>query len=226
MWIALIVLKNRSAQTRYAVSCVALSVLAITFLVTVAGVLYLHRLPVAPSVVPANTAPKDLVGIPQAMLPIWIVPDAPHFRWLALVQGWTLPIWSAGVLLFSLRLALGCAQAFTLGRQGDPAGDSLRAFVGVVARRMAVTRPVRVLISAFSDGPAVLGWLWPVILLPPAAVTGLTTEQLEAVIAHELAHIARHDYVVNVLQSLVETVLFFHPVTWWISKQIRMEREL
>jgi len=102
----------------------------------------------------------------------------------------------------------------------------IASVVGVVARRMALTRPVRVLMSSLPDGPSVLGSLRPVILLPPAAVTGPTPEQLEAVIAHELAHVTRHDYVVNVFQSLVEAVLFFHPITWWISKQIRIEREL
>ena len=71
----------------------------------------------------------------------------------------------------------------------------------------------------------VVGWLRPVILLPASALTGLAPSQLEAVIAHELAHIRRHDYLVNLFQTTVETLLFYHPASWWISRQIRAERE-
>jgi bla regulator protein blaR1 len=71
----------------------------------------------------------------------------------------------------------------------------------------------------------VVGWLRPVLLLPPAAAMGLTPTQLEAVLAHELAHIKRHDYLVNVAQVVIETLFFYHPVVWWTSHQIRVERE-
>jgi len=92
--------------------------------------------------------------------------------------------------------------------------------------RMGLTASVRVLISAAADGPSVIGWIRPVILLPAATVLGLSAAQLEAVLAHECAHIRRYDYLVNLLQSLVETVLFYHPAVWWISARIRHEREL
>jgi hypothetical protein len=74
--------------------------------------------------------------------------------------------------------------------------------------------------------PCVIGWLKPVILMPPAALTGLTTLQLEMVLAHELSHIRRHDYLVNLLQVAVETLLFYHPAVRWISRDARREREL
>ena len=70
-----------------------------------------------------------------------------------------------------------------------------------------------------------IGWLKPVILIPTSALAGLSPLQLEAILAHELAHIRRHDYLVNLLQTLVETLLFYHPAVWWVSKQIRIERE-
>jgi BlaR1 peptidase M56/Outer membrane lipoprotein len=92
--------------------------------------------------------------------------------------------------------------------------------------RMGVSRAVRVLISPLADTPSVVGWLRPVILIPPACLMGLTAEQLETVIAHELAHVIRHDYLVNVLQSVVEALLFYHPAVWWISAHIRRGREL
>jgi uncharacterized protein (TIGR03435 family) len=71
----------------------------------------------------------------------------------------------------------------------------------------------------------VLGWLRPVLVLPIAALAALTPEQVEAILAHELAHVRRHDFVVNLLQTLVEIVLFYHPAVWWISRRIRIERE-
>src|SRR5262249_62123234 len=70
------------------------------------------------------------------------------------------------------------------------------------------------------------GWLHPVILLPASTLTGLSPGQIESILAHELAHIRRHDYLVNLLQSLVETLLFYHPGVWWVSRRIREEREL
>src|SRR5262249_26688490 len=73
--------------------------------------------------------------------------------------------------------------------------------------------------------PMVIGWLRPVILLPASAMTGLTPQQLEAIIAHELAHIRRHDYLINLLQAVIETLLFYHPAVWWVSRRIRQERE-
>jgi hypothetical protein len=75
------------------------------------------------------------------------------------------------------------------------------------------------------DTPAVVGWWRPVVLLPIAALASLTTTQVEAILVHELAHIRRHDYLVNLLQSLVETALFYHPAVWWVAATIRAERE-
>jgi uncharacterized protein (TIGR03435 family) len=83
---------------------------------------------------------------------------------------------------------------------------------------------VRLLVSGFVQTPSVVGWLRPVILLP-TAITGLAPEHIEALLAHELAHIRRHDYLVKVLQSVAETLLFYHPAVWWLSHQIDAERE-
>ena len=73
--------------------------------------------------------------------------------------------------------------------------------------------------------PTVVGYLRPVILLPASVIVGLPPAHLDAVLAHELAHVRRHDYIVNVLQSVVETLLFYHPAVWWCSRQVRIERE-
>ena len=91
--------------------------------------------------------------------------------------------------------------------------------------RLGVSRPVRLLKSALVEVPTVIGWFRPVILLPAATLSGLTPGQLEAILAHELAHVRRLDYLVNAFQCLVETLMFYHPIAWWISRCIREERE-
>jgi hypothetical protein len=108
----------------------------------------------------------------------------------------------------------------------DPAiPAALRKTVENIAEGLSVRRRVRLLLSSRLDTPVVAGWLRPAILLPAAALTGLTPEQLRAVLAHELAHIRRHDFLVNLLQGAVESLLFYHPAVWWLSARIRAERE-
>jgi HEAT repeat protein len=90
---------------------------------------------------------------------------------------------------------------------------------------MGVERAIRLLATYHTDTPAVVGWVRPVLLLPASALTGWPAAQLEALIAHELAHIRRHDYAVNLFQTVVEVLFFYHPAVWWISRRIRRERE-
>jgi TonB family protein len=80
--------------------------------------------------------------------------------------------------------------------------------------------------SEIPDGPSIVGWFRPAILLPAATILNLTPDQLEAILAHEMAHLRRYDDVVNIAQSVIETLLFYHPAVWWVSGRIRHEREL
>jgi beta-lactamase regulating signal transducer with metallopeptidase domain len=149
------------------------------------------------------------MDIPGTIVSSW-TPSAVHRTvWLEELQMGVLPVWSVGVLLFSVRFAGGCQHARALGRRGEGADESVLAIVARLAKRMEVDRPLRVMTSSIADGPSVVGWLRPVILLPTATLLGLAPTQLEAVLAHELAHIRRHDYLVNLLQMLVETTLFY-----------------
>jgi beta-lactamase regulating signal transducer with metallopeptidase domain len=135
-------------------------------------------------------------------------------------------VWVAGVVLLSLRLLTGWLWVQRLRTHGVSAADDATRRVGArIARRLHISRAVTLLESTLVDVPTVIGFLKPVVLLPASALAGLTAQQLEAILAHELAHIRRHDYVVNLLQTLVETVLFYHPAVWWVSRRIRIERE-
>lgn len=136
-------------------------------------------------------------------------------------------IWLAGVFACSLRPIWGLWTQWRLCRTGNrPVSDECQRLLEDLARRMHLARAVRIAESAAVALPMVVGYLRPVILLPASVLTGLTTAQMESLLAHELAHVRRHDWLVNALQVVVETLLFYHPAVWWLSRRIRNEREL
>ena len=136
-------------------------------------------------------------------------------------------VWMSGVIdaepAAADRMDLGAAAAHA--RQCRPPATRGRAMATRLSRRLHIAAPITLLESTLVDVPTVIGWLKPVVLLPASALAALSPQQLEAILAHELAHIRRHDYLVNLLQTLVETLLFYHPAVWWLSRRIRIERE-
>ena len=135
-------------------------------------------------------------------------------------------MWFLGVLVFAVRLIWISGYVAGLRRAGEAAKGPLVDSIAQLARRMSINEPVQVVISRLKDTPCAVDWLRPVILLPAATLLSLSIEQLETVLAHELAHIRRRDYLVNLLQTPSETLLFYHPAIWWVSAHIRHEREL
>jgi HEAT repeat protein/beta-lactamase regulating signal transducer with metallopeptidase domain len=167
-----------------------------------------------------NSAPFTMQGPKPGRSAAWSAAMAP-------LLPWTTVVWLLGVTFFSLRFGCAWGYAQRLRSRGVRALDGRwQGALRRLCRQLRVTRPVRLLESGLVRVPMAVGWLRPVILLPAGALTGLTAGQLEAIIAHELAHVRRHDYLVNVLQSVVETLLFYHPAVWWVSGRIRHEREL
>ncbi|HKW01684.1 MAG TPA: M56 family metallopeptidase, partial [Vicinamibacterales bacterium] len=137
-----------------------------------------------------------------------------------------LAIWMIGVIALSIRLLGGWLTARRVTRrQRRPVTAEIQAMAARLAERLALRRVVDVVESAGVAVPIMVGWLKPVIVLPTSVISGFTPEQVEALIVHELAHIRRNDYLVNLLQAAVETVLFYHPAVWWVSSRIRTERE-
>ena len=147
--------------------------------------------------------------------------SAPH----AGISGWAVCIWMIGVLLLSARVAGGWMGVRKLKRGASPADAELEDIVRRLQRRLRVSAPVRLCTSAAVRVPTAIGWLRPYILLPVTALTGLSEAQIVAILAHELAHIRRNDYLVNSLQTVIETLLFYHPAVWWVGRQMRLERE-
>ena len=204
---ALWLFRKRSANARYLVSCAGLAVQA--------------ALPVWTTVA-LYSRPVTNFHAPGLPLRIGLIQPNSSSDW----QSWAVPLWLAGVLIFSIRLGWGYLQVSALRKRGTDAESALLTMASALAERMGLSRSVRILTASLPDGPSVIGWVKPVILIPSATIAGLTPEQLEMILAHELAHIRRFDYLVNVGQMLVETLLFYHPAVWWVSARIRHEREL
>lgn len=174
------------------------------------------------------------LGVIEAGAKAGGVPVAGGTEWLLMLErvlephlAWAVALWLAGVIVMSGRVCLDWWQVRRLtwiGVERLPAEWDAR--VNDLVRAFGVSRPVRVLRSTVVRVPAVIGWLRPVVLIPAAALAGLSGRQLELIIAHELAHIRRADYLVNLLQVFIETVLFYHPAVRWMSNRVRQEREL
>ncbi len=194
--------RSLGTRGRYLLACVALSVMVIAPVVTFVVLENSSTIP------PALWRASFSANVWQQTLP------------------WLVAVWIAGVAVFSVRLIGGWRLTRRLRSIGvGPSPQEWQEALAELIRLMRVSAPVRLLTSSLVTVPTVVGWIRPVILMPVTALTGLPLEQVRALLAHELAHICRQDYVVNVLQSIAEAVLFYHPAVWWVSEQIRVERE-
>lgn len=145
--------------------------------------------------------------------------------WPAIVAA----VWGFGVLAMLFRLVRVIVGLQKLQLSISPIDDSvlsqLREVITELSARMSLRWPVSLVVSDKVLVPGIVGTFWPTLLMPPAMLTGVPIEQLRIVIAHELAHARRFDFLVNLGQLLVESLLFFNPAVWWLSRQIRIERE-
>lgn len=139
---------------------------------------------------------------------------------------WLVAAWLLGIALLSARVLSGVATIHRLARRGAVVADErVSAIARAIVERLRIRSAIRVLQSAHADIPMVVGWLKPVVLVPVGLLASMAPAELEMLLAHELAHIRRYDTVVNLAQTIVETLLFFHPAVWWISARVREERE-
>jgi hypothetical protein len=125
-----------------------------------------------------------------------------------------------------LRVVCTAVGGAGLRHQCKPLEDErILDLVEQLRRNMGIARRVRVAVSEYITVPGVVGCVWPALLLPASMMSGVPTDELRAIIAHELAHVRRYDYLVNFCQMVIEAIFFFNPAVWWISKQVRFERE-
>ena len=208
------------SRARYAVAGAALAAMLASF-----GLTFLALIPLevetgiarrAPSLA---SAPDKVAGsIEPHGIGVWS-----RFGELA---PWIAVVWMGGVAIFCLRALAGWMAARRLRRTGVCRPDQgWQRCLDELAATLRVSKPVMLLESCLVDTPVVIGCLRPVIPIPIGLLTGLPAAQIESILIHELAHIRRHDYLMNLLQVLAESFLFFHPAVWWISGLIRAERE-
>lgn len=213
-WGGFRMLRDRGAQARYLLGCLALGLMLAAPVLTFA---WLWEAPL--NSLPGGADANPTLLIVGTMAPLGETGLRP---WLP----WVIAAWTAGVCVMTLRLAGGWLWIQRLRWvHTDLAGPQWQTSLAELAQRLGIRRSLRLLQSGAVEVPMVLGWLRPVILVPVALFTAMEPRALEAILAHELAHIRRHDYFVNLLQSAVEVLLFFHPAVWWLSAQVRAERE-
>jgi TonB family protein len=223
LWCALALMERRSADARYAAASLALLAMVALPLLTFAHLANEEY----------RTTLAQAAFVDAGSILIHAGADAGPTSWSARItfaldrnMPWLMLVWCAGVLVFSCRLAVGMAVAHGWKLQGiQSAPARLQSVFDNLRTRLGVRRAARLVESARVHVPTVIGWLKPVVLLPAGCLVGMSEQQVEALLAHELAHICRNDYLVSVVQSVVEAVLFYHPAVWWVSRQVRRERE-
>ncbi len=218
--LAVVLAVVRSAYIRYTAACAALLLMLVAFAATL-----IHLLPGAHG----GTGTR----VPLS-LDVWRYAAGANsgdtgLAWDAIVSAavpWLALVWMAGVCVFALRYSAGWIASSRLKRRGVCSAPVLwQAVTARLSAELKLSRTVLLLESLMADTPMVLGHLRPVILVPLGFLVGLPAEQVEAILLHELAHVRRADYLVNVCQRVIEGLLFYHPAVWWISRLIRDERE-
>ena len=218
--VALIVLQKKSAKARYLVANLGLLAVLITSIVTFCLL----------------TTESTTLGLHEAMaIEVHATVGEPGF-WESITHNFTIyfnqnlplivSVWLMGMVFFLLKMVGGLLYIQHLkNRNNYPLGAYWQEKMNTLAAQIPLQRSVALLESAMVKVPMVIGYFKPIIFMPIGAVNGLSEEQVEAILAHELAHIARNDYLLNILQSFVETLFYYHPAVWWISGNIRLERE-
>lgn len=211
--IALAVMRNAKAEHRYIVACTALLLCLLWPALELAGRLG----DTAQTAVLAEGFTSSAMESSLYQNKNVIALLAPN---LLLIVG----VWALCALVLTLRMAMGLLW---VGKVAKRTGGhrQWQARLDQLAERMGVSRSVRLRVVDGLDSPITAGWWRPVVLVPASLISGMPADLLEALLAHEMAHIRRLDYLVNLGQNVVETLLFYHPAVWWISGRIRNERE-
>jgi soluble lytic murein transglycosylase-like protein len=201
--LALAALPRANSSARYAACCAALTSLLVAPLLTLSLTL---------AAGPTQSRPIGLTGSGTT----------PTGNYLLLVM---VAIWALGSATMTARLGFGLSHLRGRVERAGVVEGPWPQRLAELATRIGLRQRVRLLASSEVDAPLMLGWLRPVILVPFSALTALPPAYVEALIIHELAHARRLDYLVNVLQTGLEAVLFYHPAVHWVSARTRVERE-
>jgi len=212
LFILLKCIPGRSAHTRYTISTLALWTTLVSALCT-----FIVMLPQQNNITELTSGivmvTKRSVGI-AAQLSAWLEARMPMM----------LTIWLGGVSILMLRLMISLGWVAHL-RADSFSNDQLQFTLDQITSRLKLKVKASASESRHIKSPVTIGHLKPLILFPVGIINQLTPGEVEAVLTHELAHIVRRDYLSNIIQSFIETLFYYHPVTWWISRMVRTERE-
>lgn len=237
---ALAATRKRSPNLRYALACVGLLLIAALLPANFAW-LATRDTSVSPSAAtqaaadssPALATPEPAFSPSDPSDPSdSSTPDRPPrpqltaTQWYHLSLPWLGRLWAVGIICFALYDLAGLFALRRLRAKSQAVGEDIAALAHRVQERLGVRVRVQVRWLAGISSALVTGFFRTVILLPASMATRMTPDEIEAILAHEFAHIHRWDLWVNAFQRVVEALLFFHPVVWWLSKTIRAEREL
>ncbi len=212
----LLVLREQ-ANLRYAAGLIAMGALAVCVPLTIV---------VMSADIPAVAlATTDAIALPALTLASNVDATQSASLWSELLP-WLVLSWMAGVVFMIGRAVRQWRALERVATHLAWRHVELEDLLAGVARRFGPMAAVRILVSGHIDTPTLIGWFKPVILMPLAVVTGFPRQQLGLILAHELGHLRRYDHLVNLAQTVVETLLFYHPVVHWISREVRHEREI
>ncbi|MEM0993382.1 MAG: M56 family metallopeptidase, partial [Bacteroidota bacterium] len=216
---------NQSAHLRYGWSLVAMFAVLIGAGVTF-GYYYEPIVPVIIENLPDlenNTWTDKMMPLESAegtaSWETWMIAVEQYLPYLVMA-------WLFGICCYTILMVQGFFQLKNLQRlHSNPVPKQWEHRLSELQAQLGIQRNVQFLTCKSLDEPITFGHFKPIILVPVGLLTGLSTAQVEVLLLHELAHIRRYDYLVNWLQSSLETLFFYHPAFWWISRQVRAERE-
>lgn len=228
LWFALFLARKAKAVVRY-----RLAMGGLLLMVAFPVITFLNHSPEATSIVETNVVSATNLSIAGPdLLPMAVVHDTVGgvaeqlSAFFTQNASWISMLWLLGMVFFAVRLIGGYMASRRLRSRGvSPVSFDLQDKLQQLARQMGIRMPVRIMQSTKISSPLVMGSLKPMVLIPASIIGQMQPSQMEYILLHELAHIRRWDYLANIVQSLAEVLLFFHPVVWLVSKQIRQERE-
>jgi beta-lactamase regulating signal transducer with metallopeptidase domain len=213
LFIVLKCIPGRSAHTRYTISTLALWTTLVTALCT-----FIIMLPEEKSITELSGNIMLMAATKSAGI------AAQLSAWLEVRMPMMLTIWLGGVTILMLRLLISLGWVSHLRKDSFPQ-EELQMTLDHIVRRLKLTVKATTSESRHIQSPVTIGHLKPMVLFPIGIINQLTPYEVEAILTHELAHIVRRDYLSNLIQSFIETLFYYHPVTWWISRMVRTERE-
>lgn len=229
--LTLALMRHQSSASRYLVACGMLVLCLVCVFSTFVALKPASEpaVPVSQPGVEQTIAAANVQMIEEVAAPApdhFLEPISAVSRPVVSWQTWAVIAWMTGVMALSARLGFGWLGLRRLQRRAQVLSDALWIRrLAALSEKLGVRRVVSLMTSTSVDSPITMGWWRPVIVLPASMLAGIPREQMEMILAHELAHIRRGDFIVHALQCGIETLLFFHPVVWWIGADLRRLRE-